>query len=974
MSKKLLYLLAFVLVLGLAAAPAFATDYHIDPVSGSDSSGDGSFGNPWETFANIQYYYSSGDRPPGWIQLQPGDTIYLMNGTHNTSIDAGGGYTNCIARFRTYHGSSGSWFRIAAYPGHSPVIDGGGSNYGIHVFQSSYWEIEGVEVKNCYGRGILISEDTAIKVHDVHIYDTDGVDNNNISGFYLSASTDVEVYDSVFNDNYDRTNADTGGNATENSCNAVVFGGTSGGDWIFHDCQFYQSLPLSDPKSGGGLKCKHASRENDRYFQVYNCTFANHKFWAFQTGTGNTHFHHNLIDGGGNIHSKDGGGVTHQINQTFEYNTHYNTKGMMLNPTDTWVNAEFPDDPKNIQFKNNIVYDNGSYDVFSGIITVGTYMTDEMFNKIEPELFFGNNCYYNPSVACQFNIGAVNGGDRGVLGDVYTLSEWQSTYGYDTNSIEANPLFVDAPNGDFHLQGGSPAAGMGMYGDVPTVTPIFLDNTGGVVDGSTTYDPVTRTTGSGSYTVYNNLASVNTALQGGDLLYIREGEYDNPSEPSGDFNGSLKINVSGTVDQHTVVSAYNGELAVIQAKPGTSNYNPDPGDTSGVLSRDYYPHPAISVNSNYVDVIGLKTYGNVTITSCHDVLIETCDFGGGGPVYNQGPVVELNYNAYYVTIRDSKIHHSCWGENTENGSAIMTYDGSLTVENCEFYDNWGADIFIKDTGQQAGRTVEIRNNFFGYSTINPGNTGVRGHNQDVQIDAINVYNNVFYRKGIGVAPHGDLGQPLYPYNNTFINCGYQGNESGDFGAYTQWQFNSHNNLHYHSQTGQNYYGVQQLGDIEYNLYYSTTGDTSWYVGYTKRADTLSGWQSYSGKDLSSVETDPLFVNASGNRPEDFKRQSYSGDVSGSPYGTVCGAYETGNEIIGLLSGAGPQPPGQASNPSPANSATDISVDADLSWSAGSGATSSDVYFGTDSTPDSGEFQGNQTATTFEPGTMSNNTT
>jgi len=67
-------------------------------------------------------------------------------------------------------------------------------------------------------------------------------------------------------------------------------------------------------------------------------------------------------------------------------------------------------------------------------------------------------------------------------------------------------------------------------------------------------------------------------------------------------------------------------------------------------------------------------------------------------------------------------------------------------------------------------------------------------------------------------------------------------------------------------------------------------------------------------------------------------------------------------------------PGQASSPSPSNSATGVSITADLSWSPGSGSTSSDVYFGTDSTPDSGELQGNQTATTFEPGTMSNNTT
>jgi hypothetical protein len=64
-------------------------------------------------------------------------------------------------------------------------------------------------------------------------------------------------------------------------------------------------------------------------------------------------------------------------------------------------------------------------------------------------------------------------------------------------------------------------------------------------------------------------------------------------------------------------------------------------------------------------------------------------------------------------------------------------------------------------------------------------------------------------------------------------------------------------------------------------------------------------------------------------------------------------------------------PGSASSPSPADSATDIAVDADLSWSAGSGATSHDVYFGTSSP---GTFQGNQTATTFDPGAMANETT
>jgi len=66
------------------------------------------------------------------------------------------------------------------------------------------------------------------------------------------------------------------------------------------------------------------------------------------------------------------------------------------------------------------------------------------------------------------------------------------------------------------------------------------------------------------------------------------------------------------------------------------------------------------------------------------------------------------------------------------------------------------------------------------------------------------------------------------------------------------------------------------------------------------------------------------------------------------------------------------PPGQASNPSPANGATDVNTTADLSWTAGSEASSHDVYFGTNSA--SPAFAGNQTATTFDTGIMEYGTT
>jgi len=68
-------------------------------------------------------------------------------------------------------------------------------------------------------------------------------------------------------------------------------------------------------------------------------------------------------------------------------------------------------------------------------------------------------------------------------------------------------------------------------------------------------------------------------------------------------------------------------------------------------------------------------------------------------------------------------------------------------------------------------------------------------------------------------------------------------------------------------------------------------------------------------------------------------------------------------------------PGQPSSPSPSNGASSVSTSANLDWANVSGATSYDVYFGTDSTPDSTEFKGNTGSSSWNlVGTLSQGTT
>ena len=62
-------------------------------------------------------------------------------------------------------------------------------------------------------------------------------------------------------------------------------------------------------------------------------------------------------------------------------------------------------------------------------------------------------------------------------------------------------------------------------------------------------------------------------------------------------------------------------------------------------------------------------------------------------------------------------------------------------------------------------------------------------------------------------------------------------------------------------------------------------------------------------------------------------------------------------------------PPKASDPHPNHNATNVSRDASLNWDEVSAGTDYRVYFGTDASPDSGEFQGEQSGSSFDPGPL-----
>lgn len=409
-----------------------------------------------------------------------------------------------------------------------------------------------------------------------------------------------------------------------------------------------------------------------------------------------------------------------------------------------------------------------------------------------------------------------------------------------------------------------------------------------------------------------NLQDAMASLQGGDTLMVRSGIYVRATRDL--FAASLQISKGGTTAQPTVVRAYPSEQPVLCTEAGRCRYNPHPADSSVNVCTGaggeggaacYYPNPAVGISANFVRFgPGIKTFEQVLVrcaaaAPCHDVVVEGNDLGGGGPHLNQGQVVML-HDAYNTVVRNNRIHHSAWGESAINGAAIMGYNFSATIENNEFYDNFGSDIRLKDAGGQQGRTTIIRYNFFRPSAINPANAGVQGIGQDGGIDRVLIHNNIFFRKASAIIWDGPALIETVAYNNTFVDCAQDVNNWRPGGS-----TNLFNNLHYHSLDTHYFYFLESpnfpLSDIrsDFNVFHSSADDTRFKHGSAIQT-TLSGWRSYAGKDAASAAKDPGFMNASGTRPEDFKRLSYAGEVAGSPYGAMAGAYETGLEVIGLL--------------------------------------------------------------------------
>lgn len=450
----------------LCEAASGARCYYLDPTAGDDVSGEGSYVKPWRSFANVVTYYGtpgelgSTARPSTAIALKPGDYVYLRSGTYDGSYNYAG---SIVSLFYRNLDASSAPIHVKAYPGETALIAPKEKAVAITILQSKGFVIEDIEVKGAYQFGVWISESDAVTLRRLHVHDTDGVDNDNIAGIHFLGATHSELACSTVHDNYDRTNADTNGVATENSMNVVAFGG---GSLRIHHSLFYQTPAISAAKSGGCIKYKHAATDADAVFEVDHNIVRQCKFMGVGTGTQHSQIHHNVFQGGGGVVSRDFGGPTHQTDQVFRFNTlyhaFYEAGALDISPTSNWNNASFTD-PKGFVFSDNVVVEARTAATQEiGTIVVGTYASDALYQATTPQLKAEHNCYVNERGPLHFALFAANGGNYGSLGAQYDFAGWKEK-GFDVDSVEAVPAFMSAADGNFEQAASSPCVKMGAF-------------------------------------------------------------------------------------------------------------------------------------------------------------------------------------------------------------------------------------------------------------------------------------------------------------------------------------------------------------------------------------------------------------------------------------------------------------------------------------------------------------------------------
>ncbi|WP_308639486.1 right-handed parallel beta-helix repeat-containing protein [Paenibacillus silvisoli] len=379
-------LIAITGVFGFGGSIAFAvSSYYVSP-SGSDSN-PGTLAQPFKTVQK------------GIDSMSAGDTLYLRAGTYQEKV-----------YITNKNGSSSAWYTVKNYAGETPVMDG--NNLALaeafDIYNSSYWHIEGLEMKKYWGAGVYMEgyqrpgemsphPVSHIELIKLTIHDLDNPDTTTTAGTQAIAGEGPDFV------TIKKCNIYNIGLLRDSPLDHGVYVGYGADHYVIDG----NSMQLT---SGSGLQLYGQPGGGSDFVITNNILWNNHKFGLIvASNTSN-----NLI-----------------ANNTFYGN----------GKADVYMT----DSASGNTFKNNIF---GS--------AVGEYHVEMMDSGSASGNAFDYNLYYNSSAAAY----RISSG--------MSYATWQSTYGQEAHGRTGDPLFINPAYSNLRVGGLSPALGVADASAAPT--------------------------------------------------------------------------------------------------------------------------------------------------------------------------------------------------------------------------------------------------------------------------------------------------------------------------------------------------------------------------------------------------------------------------------------------------------------------------------------------------------------------------
>ncbi|MHC4740010.1 MAG: hypothetical protein ACYS9Y_13970, partial [Planctomycetota bacterium] len=436
----------------------------------------------------------------------------------------------------------------------------------------------------------------------------------------------------------------------------------------------------------------------------------------------------------------------------------------------------------------------------------------------------------------------------------------------------------------------------------------------------------------------NGANYVTGQIRGGDYLYVK-GTFSASNHSEGSNNMDIHIGrgiQAGTAAEPTVIKSWLGSPRAVFDGDYIKN------DLIRFRSTTTAGHFVIQ-NIEVKEAAGRGIYVGENVAGAEVISVVIRDGHGDGFVGTGGGILfRLNQGQPHYTMRNSLVYNNDvnpeGGTNNRGGISILSEGSAQTGSSIDIYDNEIYDEVHPVRHKHSGNV--IMNAYHNIIHDSSSAFYVRIYNEN------NIHHNIIYNTGTAfqlVAENQQGDRRSYIYNNTVYQCSALLSTGPDDAAGWRRIVDLRDNIYYDTITTGTSNAVIILGrwsmdDFDLSDWTSTNNDYYYLAGRTPflihHSDFIS-WENAGAylNDPVMYDFDPQFVDGPNH---DFHLQPTSPAIGAA----------SDNGDLGALGTGTPQPPGQAGSPSPADSATDVSVDADLSWSAGSGATSRDVYFGT----------------------------